>query len=220
MLAPTFVFPTVVSPARVDNGTKLSVPSVVVDMTSMTTIAYHPLPPLPLVHSSSVITAEPGPYDVVCGRGKGSYNRPGNRLFRELVLEYVPEYMGARSKLDKSIVLNSIIERVQRQGNGTALFVKYDRRSKKWFEIGDDVAREKVGHALREAINAPPSTQPMRSATDHTQEVETCTVFFDSYIAQSLLEADEKDLSVLWRNHQQFLLGFLESSDSATVVSF
>ena len=95
---------------------------------------------------------EPGDYDVVCGRGKGSYNRPGNRLFRKIVHENILEYTKAKSRFCKSMVLNAIVEKVRNQANGKARFVKYDKKRGSWLEIGDDQAREKVGHAIREAI--------------------------------------------------------------------
>lgn len=95
----------------------------------------------------------PGEYDVVCGRGKGSYNRPGNKRFRALVTQYIDEYTKSRNKLDKTMVLATIIEKVRSQDYGRARFVKHDKKNG-WFEISDDQAREKVGHAMREAIAA------------------------------------------------------------------
>lgn len=95
----------------------------------------------------------PGEYDVVCGRGKGSYNRPGNMHFRAIVRDHIDEYLAARSKIDKSLVLNKIIEEVREQDEGRARFVKQDKAGK-WIEIGNEVAREKCGHAIREAIAA------------------------------------------------------------------
>ena len=104
---------------------------------------------------------QPGAYDVVCGRGKGSYNRPGNKRFRAIVNQHIPQYQSSKSKLDKSMVLNTIIDRVRQQNNGNARFVKHDKK-KGWFEIGVDQAREKVGHAIREAIAAnKPSRVPV-----------------------------------------------------------
>ena len=93
---------------------------------------------------------EVGPNDVVCGRGKGSYNRPGNKKFRAMVEEHVEEYVQARTKLDKSMVLSAIVEKVREQWNGR--FIK--QKKGVWEEIGDEQAREKVGHAIREAIAA------------------------------------------------------------------
>ena len=103
------------------------------------------------------MTYEPGVFDVVCGRGKGSYNRPGNKRFRALVCTFIPQYHNARSKVDKSFVLNSIIDKVRSYKNADnglrAEFVKYTKNVG-WVIIGDEHAREKVGHAIREAIAA------------------------------------------------------------------
>lgn len=100
---------------------------------------------------------EPGAYDIVCGRGKGRYNRPGNKYFRTLVATYIPLYQSARSKIDKGMVLNAIIDKVRSQVNPDtglpAEFVKYSKLTG-WVRIGDEQAREKAGHAIREAIAA------------------------------------------------------------------
>ena len=144
---------------------------------------------------------EIGPNDVVCGRGKGSYNRPGNKKFRALVQEHVREYMKAKTKLDKSMVLSSIVERVRDQNGGR--FVKR-RRNGEWYEIGDDQAREKVGHAIREAIAAgekkPSSSttssfaraspaQPVNSLPDfqskHTDLLSTQLSIFEGLVTSS-----------------------------------
>lgn len=109
---------------------------------------------------------QPGAYDVVCGRGKGSYNRPGNKRFRSLVATYIPKYLKARSKMDKSMVLNDIIDKVRSFNNpdtgSPAQFVKYTKSSG-WVLIGDEHAREKVGHAIREAIAAQESSSSTSS---------------------------------------------------------
>jgi hypothetical protein len=115
----------------------------------------------------------PGEYDVVCGRGKGSYNRPGNRHFREIVRAHVAEYLSSKSKLDKSLILNRIIEQVRAQNGGTALFVKERAKDGAWFEIGDDQAREKVGHAIREAVGTIDST----AATDAERQIHQAQAF-------------------------------------------
>jgi hypothetical protein len=95
---------------------------------------------------------QPCDYDIVCGRGKGSYNRPGNQRFRAIVCQHIPVYSAAKTKFDKGIVLNSIVSKAQSESNGAARFLKCTNGS--WFEIEDDQAREKVGHTIREAILA------------------------------------------------------------------
>ena len=100
---------------------------------------------------------EPERFDVVCGRGKGFYNRPGNRHLLKLMAEYIPRYTEARSRIDKSLILNEIVERVQSLINPEterrAQFVRYSPKDG-WKVIDIDAARDKVGHAMREAIQA------------------------------------------------------------------
>ena len=90
-------------------------------------------------------------FDVACGRGKGCYNQAGNKLMRDICRKFVSKYLLAKSKLDKSLILSEIVEEVKRQNDGTAQFVKHDKHLG-WVAISDEKAREKVGHALREAI--------------------------------------------------------------------
>lgn len=134
-----------------------------------------------LAHTNSMTpldsSYEPGAYDVVCGRGKGSYNRPGNKRFRSLVSTYIPQYISSRSKVDKSTVLNAIMEKVRSYTNPdtglSAQFVKYTKNVG-WVQIGDEHAREKVGHAIREAIaakeNAPAKDE--EKATAITKQID------------------------------------------------
>jgi hypothetical protein len=98
------------------------------------------------------VSFEPTNYDVVCGRGKGSYNRPGNRRFRAIVQQYTDEYQSS-SKIDKTMVLNRIMDLVQAQNEGTTRFCKRGKDGL-FTVISDDLAREKVGHAIRETIIA------------------------------------------------------------------
>ena len=94
---------------------------------------------------------QPGDHDVICGRGKQSYNTTGNRRFRLMITVHMRRYLQAYTKLDKSLVVISIVDVVRSNGGG---FVKRCPKTKKWLEIGDQLAREKVGHALRDAISA------------------------------------------------------------------
>jgi hypothetical protein len=100
----------------------------------------------------TAVSFKPTDYDVVCGRGKGSYNRPGNRRFRAIVQRHMHEYQ-ASSKVDKTMVINRIMNLVQAQNEGTARFVKRGKDGL-FTVISDDLAREKVGHAIRETIMA------------------------------------------------------------------
>jgi hypothetical protein len=133
-----------------------------------------------------------GPDDVVCGRGKGSYNRPGNKQFRALVHANVEEYQLARSKLDKSMIFSKIVDKVRESGR----FVK-QRKDKTWYEIGDEQAREKVGHALREALHTQEKPQPLAAisalkttlrasfTSKQSNLLSTQLSFFEDYVEQT-----------------------------------
>jgi len=90
---------------------------------------------------------EPSEYDVICGRGRGNLKHRGNKRFKAIVQKHLSEYQVAKTKLDKSAVLNLILEEVRK--DEVVKFVSKDKG--KWFEVADEKAREKIGHCIREA---------------------------------------------------------------------
>lgn len=86
--------------------------------------------------------------DVLCGRGKTSFNHPGNKRFRDLITAAIPEYNKSESRLEKSLVVHSIVEKIRNPGGR---FLKIDQTTGKWTELDDRASREKVGHAVRDA---------------------------------------------------------------------
>jgi hypothetical protein len=76
----------------------------------------------------------------------------GNQRFRKLVEHSAPLYLSAQTKLDKTQVIASVVDKVRRESPGGG-FVKRDFHTGLWFEIGDDKARDKTGHAIRRALN-------------------------------------------------------------------
>ena len=71
----------------------------------------------------------------------------GNERFRELIEKYAPVYLRASTKYQKSEVIAKIVTEV-RQKSPTGGFVKKDFYSGRWFEIGDEKARDKVGEFI------------------------------------------------------------------------
>jgi hypothetical protein len=90
--------------------------------------------------------------DVICGRGKQCFQHPGNRKFRDIVEMFLPAYADASCKVEKSIVVSNIVDAV-RTSSPNGGFVKQDEVSGHWREVGDRLAREKVGQALRDALH-------------------------------------------------------------------
>ena len=92
--------------------------------------------------------AEIQPTDVLCGRGKQAFNNQGNRRFRDLIAASTDKYINASSRLEKSMVVHSIVEQVKKIGGR---FLKQDRYTGRWYELDERQAKEKVGHAIRDA---------------------------------------------------------------------
>lgn len=97
---------------------------------------------------------QPADSDVTCGRGKGCYNRIGNRIFRSIVASYKEQYESSKTKFEKSVIMDEIIDKVIERSNGQAKFLKYSPKVKCWMEMTREQVREKVGHVIREAVAA------------------------------------------------------------------
>ncbi|KAL7537131.1 hypothetical protein ACHAXR_007608 [Thalassiosira sp. AJA248-18] len=90
----------------------------------------------------------PHPNDVLCGRGGGSNNHPGNESFRELVNEVKYPYVNC-PKREKPLIARRIVEAVRNQ-TPPGRFLSKDSKTGLWNDIGDGKAREKTSQALRE----------------------------------------------------------------------
>ena len=98
---------------------------------------------------------QPRECDVCCGRGKKNWTHEGNKTFRKLIRKNVKAYQDAVDKQRRNLVVESIVETIYREGGR---FLKQDD-SKRWCDIGELQAREKVGHSLRDQVNAQAKAQ-------------------------------------------------------------
>jgi hypothetical protein len=117
--------------------------------------------------------------DVLCGRGKTSFNHGeftcrstqfpkrkmcarsdsslyvsfpvGNKRFRDAVTSALNDYMKADNRFEKSLVVHSIVDIIHAAGGR---FLKRDFQLGKWYELSDNQAKEKVGHAIRDAVSS------------------------------------------------------------------
>lgn len=108
--------------------------------------------PLSVVRSSGtgIIIVEPGPNDVICARGKASFNHEGNKRFRDILNREMENYSSTRCKLEKSLFLSKIVNQVRDLGGR---FVRKQETSGMWEDVGDYVAREKVGQGFRDLLD-------------------------------------------------------------------
>jgi len=68
-----------------------------------------------------------------------------------LVSSSLTEYMEADSRYEKSLVVHAIVEKVKRNGGR---FLKNNFTTGKWYELNDRQAKDKVGHAVRDAVTS------------------------------------------------------------------
>lgn len=86
--------------------------------------------------------------DVLFGRGGMTNAHPGNITFRALVEENRLCY-GLAKKYEKSQIAISIVQRM-RKNHGR--FLKKDEKTDRWYEVGDENARDKTSQTLREGL--------------------------------------------------------------------
>lgn len=95
---------------------------------------------------------QPSPNDVKCGRGKGSYNRPGNIKFRQTVENFMPAYLQCKTVIEKTCLLNAVVDRFQEEHQGRFIRQAGKGDSRRWIELSREEARAKVGHAMRQVM--------------------------------------------------------------------
>jgi hypothetical protein len=93
----------------------------------------------------------PGPYDVICARGKQAAQHAGNVRFREIIQRFKPSYANAANKVEKSLIVSEIVDSVRGYSPEGGFVKKFGGR---YYEVGDSVAREKIGQCLRDQLHS------------------------------------------------------------------
>merc|ERR1712176_547642 len=108
-----------------------------------------------LHHQISIVPTKrkpltPGPFDVICARGKQAYNHAGNRYFRRMINQATEKYSQVESKLQRSMIVTDIVDAIRSKGNG---FLRKNNKGE-WVECNDVMCREKVGQHFRNALGS------------------------------------------------------------------
>ncbi len=98
--------------------------------------------------SPPIMISVPHSNDVLCGRGKIINAHPGNVHFRSIVNGLKFEYVMSR-KSDKKVFANVIVETI-RILKPPGRFLKQDKESGQWYDIGEKSTLAKTRQALRE----------------------------------------------------------------------
>eukprot|EP00980_Cylindrotheca_fusiformis_P010726 scaffold2408_cov94-Cylindrotheca_fusiformis.AAC.1 len=94
---------------------------------------------------------EPGNWDVICHNGKS--NTSHSKFIVRL------SYTKASSRSGKSAVITNIVASIRDCSDTGGGFVRFDPSLNQWYEVGDKVARDKVGQALRDILRSRKSTK-------------------------------------------------------------
>lgn len=105
---------------------------------------------LPAKLATNTPCAHPSPLDVVCARGRDAWNHPGNKNLRGIVKQNGLKYSQASSKMERSDIVSQIVLDLRAVG---CCFLKHDAKSGLWKDVGDALARNKVGHLLRNSLS-------------------------------------------------------------------
>jgi hypothetical protein len=88
----------------------------------------------------------------------------GNKLFRDAVSSALHKYMQAESRFEKSLVVHDIVSVVERAGGR---FLKKEHKTGTWYELSRQQSKEKVGHAIRDAVNSYESRAKKKQQRHH-----------------------------------------------------
>jgi hypothetical protein len=92
----------------------------------------------------------PGDFTVICGRGKIYASSSGNVHLKRSVQQHAVPYARAKSRIEKSDIVSSIISAVQTASPEAAL-VRFE--ADQWWEVDESFAREKVGGMFRDLLH-------------------------------------------------------------------
>jgi len=112
-------------------------------------------------------TIEPGPMDVLLGRGGRSNFHAGNKAYRTLVEFHKRSYKQASTNMQKQAIAKQIVEKVRSDKNR---FLKCDSESGLWRDVSDEDAQAKTSQALREASKSWKQTSSVSERSEGESE--------------------------------------------------
>jgi hypothetical protein len=102
----------------------------------------------------------------------------GNKRLRELIARQAPLYKTSTTKEQKGVIITEIVQTVITTSPTNSGFVKQDKESGRWFFIGMEKAKDKIGHALRKASQRQSKTnKPVAEKTKRTKQEPPETIF-------------------------------------------
>jgi hypothetical protein len=126
--------------------------------------------------------ADPNENDVLCGRGGRINSHAGNVQFRDTIHSRKKEYLApSTKKLEKAHIAAGIVNDI-RTMDPPGRFLKEDKGTGLWFDIGDAKAIKKTGQALREDA---PDIRPEIGGTGDCDSLDDSMMPMDKKKAES-----------------------------------
>jgi hypothetical protein len=139
------------------------------------------VPSAPGVLACSICKADIQDSDILCGRDKASHSHVGNKRFLSIIKMNREAYQNSPSREAKTRISSQIVAMI-RKANGR--FLKYSEATGEWEPQDDNVAREKVAHALRSCKDpARPKIQKPRRAVKKSQYTKRENELFEMALA-------------------------------------
>lgn len=101
----------------------------------------------PMENPGILTVREPNRNDVLFGRGGGTNFHQGNMNYRAKIKSKQRDYINARQRAIKTIIISDIISQVRDDGGR---FLKQDDNNKLWYEVDDKEVKKKTSQTLRE----------------------------------------------------------------------
>lgn len=117
---------------------------------------------------------DPGPNDVLFGRGTGSNMHSGNIRFRALIQKYKPVYRDTPKKMKPSV--STKVVAIWRSQNPPGRFLtrsdRFHGSKRTFYDVGDAMARRKAAQCLREKSSKERIQQQLKAGEKMDEEVE------------------------------------------------
>ena len=102
------------------------------------------------------INFTPGPYDVICGRGKDAKNHQGNKKYKQIIQQFLQKYAQVDTKYEKSVIVSQVIDIIRtnssKHSGGGGKFIK-QHSDGRWYQVNDQMVREKIGQGFRDNLH-------------------------------------------------------------------
>ena len=129
--------------------------------------------------------------DVMLGRGRGTNFHAGNKRYRAIVEKYKDKYSVA-TRIEKPMIALDIVNQV-RAWSPPGRFLKCDKTTGKWSDVGDKKAREKTSQALREPKQVEPKQEEViqrQQAEEKRKEMDSSNSNESSYSSESSVSSN------------------------------